>query len=89
MLNRVDRRQSHMCIRHRLETIDEMDYLSAPDSRRIALVALESGRVSRAKDLLLQSHASVHGDDVTPVPYIHLRAHDTGSNLVCRLLLEK
>ena len=48
-----------------LETIDEMDYLSAPDSRRIALVALESGRVSRAKDLLLQSHASVPGDDVT------------------------
>jgi len=48
-----------------LETIDEMDYLSAPDSRRIALIALESGRVSRAKDLLLQSHASVPGDDVT------------------------
>jgi tetratricopeptide (TPR) repeat protein len=48
-----------------LEAIDEMDYLSAPDSRRIALVALESGRVSRAKDLLLQSHASVPGDDVT------------------------
>ena len=48
-----------------LETIDEMDYLSAPDSRRIALVALESGRLSRARDLLLQSHASVPGDDVT------------------------
>ena len=48
-----------------LEAIDEMDYLSAPDSRRIALIALESGRLSRAKDLLLQSHASVPGDDVT------------------------
>ena len=48
-----------------LETIDKMDYLSAPDSRRIALVALESGRLSRARDLLLQSHASVPGDDVT------------------------
>ena len=48
-----------------LETIDEMDYLTAPDARRIALVALESGRLARAKDLLLQSHASVPGDDVT------------------------
>ena len=48
-----------------LEAIDEMDYLSAPDSRRIALIALESGRLSRAKDLLLQSHASVPGDDIT------------------------
>ncbi|MBS84049.1 MAG: hypothetical protein CMA90_02715, partial [Euryarchaeota archaeon] len=48
-----------------LETIDEMDYLTAPDARRIALVALESGRLGRAKDLLLQSHASVPGDDIT------------------------
>lgn len=48
-----------------LETIDEMEYLSATDSRRIALVALESGRLARARDLLFQSHASVPGDDVT------------------------
>src|SRR5665213_3727033 len=26
---------------------------------------------------------------VTPVSYTHLRAHETGRNLVCRLLLEK
>ena len=25
----------------------------------------------------------------TPVSYTHLRAHETGRNLVCRLLLEK
>ena len=48
-----------------LEAIDEMEYLTAPDSRRIALIALESGRISRARDLLLQSHASVPGDDTT------------------------
>ena len=48
-----------------LETIDNMDYLSAPDSRRIALVALESGRISRARELLLQSHATMPGDDIT------------------------
>ena len=28
-------------------------------------------------------------DTVTSVSYTHLRAHETGRNLVCRLLLEK
>src|SRR5674476_919460 len=28
-------------------------------------------------------------DDAIPVSYTHLRAHETGRNLVCRLLLEK
>ena len=28
-------------------------------------------------------------DEVQPVSYTHLRAHETGRNLVCRLLLEK
>src|SRR5674476_898151 len=28
-------------------------------------------------------------DERTPVSYTHLRAHETGRNLVCRLLLEK
>ena len=28
-------------------------------------------------------------DSVSPVSYTHLRAHETGRNLVCRLLLEK
>ena len=27
--------------------------------------------------------------NVHPVSYTHLRAHETGRNLVCRLLLEK
>ena len=48
-----------------MEAIDSMDYLSAPDARRIALIALESGRTGRARELLLQSHAAVPGDDVT------------------------
>ena len=29
------------------------------------------------------------GKNITPVSYTHLRAHETGRNLVCRLLLEK
>ena len=28
-------------------------------------------------------------DDLGSVSYTHLRAHETGRNLVCRLLLEK
>ena len=28
-------------------------------------------------------------NDVSAVSYTHLRAHETGRNLVCRLLLEK
>src|SRR5665213_3108709 len=31
----------------------------------------------------------MHAGDVAPVSYTHLRAHETGRNLVCRLLLEK
>ena len=29
------------------------------------------------------------GDPIHAVSYTHLRAHETGRNLVCRLLLEK
>ena len=29
------------------------------------------------------------GEPLLPVSYTHLRAHETGRNLVCRLLLEK
>ena len=32
-------------------------------------------------------HALLH--ELVPVSYTHLRAHETGRNLVCRLLLEK
>src|SRR5665213_2483619 len=32
---------------------------------------------------------SALGLGLTPVSYTHLRAHETGRNLVCRLLLEK
>ena len=33
--------------------------------------------------------AILHTVEGTPVSYTHLRAHETGRNLVCRLLLEK
>ena len=35
------------------------------------------------------SFIEMHERGVDPVSYTHLRAHETGRNLVCRLLLEK
>ena len=32
---------------------------------------------------------AMDGNTITTVSYTHLRAHETGRNLVCRLLLEK
>ncbi|MDP6870453.1 MAG: tetratricopeptide repeat protein [Candidatus Poseidoniaceae archaeon] len=48
-----------------IETIDHIEGFTAPDYRRIALVALESGRMSRARDLLFQAYDLIPGDDVT------------------------
>ena len=49
--------------------------------------------VSRCKELDLphqvSDNTSVLGTPFTAVSYTHLRAHETGRNLVCRLLLEK
>src|SRR5678809_915199 len=38
-----------------------------------------------------QGHQQFYADwlNLVPVSYTHLRAHETGRNLVCRLLLEK
>ena len=55
-------------------------YLSFPMKAQEAL-SLDSCRalaISNNKELL-----------ISPVSYTHLRAHETGRNLVCRLLLEK
>jgi len=48
-----------------LEAIDDVSTLSAVDARKVALLALESGRTTRAHDLLLQSYSAVPGDDIT------------------------
>ena len=47
---------------------------------------------SYIKDLTGKSlavQAGTDGKGIIPVSYTHLRAHETGRNLVCRLLLEK
>ena len=45
---------------------------------------------SRAKFVVYPSQRGGYcAQGVPPVSYTHLRAHETGRNLVCRLLLEK
>ena len=39
--------------------------------------------------VILETHKPVDVVVLMPVSYTHLRAHETGRNLVCRLLLEK
>ena len=36
-----------------------------------------------------KEHDLIFAESIRPVSYTHLRAHETGRNLVCRLLLEK
>src|SRR5674476_1513120 len=56
---------------------------------------LRQDRGCQERELLVRasvSHTavlSVDSDTSHPVSYTHLRAHETGRNLVCRLLLEK
>ena len=47
------------------------------------------GRKNPAKNINIGLLAHVDAGKTTPVSYTHLRAHETDSYLVCRLLLEK
>ncbi len=71
-----------------IETIDQIEGLTAPNYRRIALVALESGRLSRATELLLQAHSLMPGDDIT-LRILEHTAILKGNNLERRRWLEE
>ena len=45
----------------------------------------------RLRDVVrrVYEHVPFYRNKMQPVSYTHLRAHETGRNLVCRLLLEK
>ena len=77
-----------MCIRDRdcrpdrargpiavLRRVSRLGHRRRDDSRPLARRLVRQGRNP--------------GDDVEPVSYTHLRAHETVLDLVCRLLLEK
>src|SRR5674476_563339 len=47
------------------------------------------GRYDQAITAASRLRPTTVADAANPVSYTHLRAHETGRNLVCRLLLEK
>ena len=51
--------------------------------------AKNKGRVTKASAYALLGKSYLYRSGIEPVSYTHLRAHETGRNLVCRLLLEK
>src|SRR5678809_40486 len=57
------------------------------------LEASIKGMVTKSSNLFealnLRYFGPIDGHNITTVSYTHLRAHETGRNLVCRLLLEK
>src|SRR5665213_4106107 len=77
--------------RTRLPLVPPFRMGRAPDNHLV----LRDSRVSRNHaqivfregSFILEDLGSRHG--VWAVSYTHLRAHETGRNLVCRLLLEK
>ena len=52
-------------------------------------VKFASDNVTGACPEVLDAILKANDGDRTPVSYTHLRAHETDSYLVCRLLLEK
>ena len=47
------------------------------------------GQFGRPHGLKGEISAQIPDTDIDPGSYTHLRAHETGRNLVCRFLLEK
>ena len=61
-------------------------------SKTIAAVAIVSVALfgsANAKTLKIETHFTASSPNGEAVSYTHLRAHETDSYLVCRLLLEK
>src|SRR5665213_4011309 len=54
-----------------------------------ASVASAAATIAIGMALLASGACSSDATGPAPVSYTHLRAHETGRNLVCRLLLEK
>ena len=70
----------------RVNTTGKLEYLGRRDDQ----IKLNGHRIElqEIEQQLLQL-AGIRECAVIPVSYTHLRAHETGRNLVCRLLLEK
>ena len=97
-LNAEDGGNRHFILVQLPELCDEKSEAYKARYKNICEIGKE--RIRRAGKKILEEHTQVtmaednHPLDVgfrvfKPVSYTHLRAHETGRNLVCRLLLEK
>src|SRR5678810_1339742 len=63
---------------------------NAPEERERGItIAVSHVEYETAKRHYAHIDCPGHADYIKTVSYTHLRAHETGRNLVCRLLLEK
>src|SRR5674476_1509662 len=72
--------------RHEIEYLAPLDFRHAPISVDMWATKISGSSFSLAYEV--RDPAEV-GVTLYAVSYTHLRAHETGRNLVCRLLLEK
>eukprot|EP00658_Telonema_sp_P-2_P000945 TRINITY_DN10343_c0_g1_i4.p1 TRINITY_DN10343_c0_g1~~TRINITY_DN10343_c0_g1_i4.p1 ORF type:complete len:110 (+),score=14.00 TRINITY_DN10343_c0_g1_i4:173-502(+) len=85
-----------MCIRDRIITYSIQDYMYHLVLDVVLMDILDASDTSRPRpdpdyflDSCTHSGILIKLDQVKPVSYTHLRAHETPEHLVCRLLLEK
>src|SRR5674476_1559148 len=73
------------CSNYRRDYMSEINMYKWEDIRKY----FPPERVAEIRAKILELRKSGKYTDREPVSYTHLRAHETGRNLVCRLLLEK
>ena len=68
--------------------VENMSYVACPDcGKHVELFGKSHvAEIAQRYNIPLTAQLPI---DPKPVSYTHLRAHETGRNLVCRLLLEK
>ena len=77
-----------MCIRDRLQTLQEQ--ISQQQTKNEEMQRILSGDSDEVTEWVARdSYNYAAANERIPVSYTHLRAHETDSYLVCRLLLEK
>src|SRR5674476_1563204 len=85
----VRRLVSPAVVRERPVRLGHLVHVLAPLDRGTKAVARVEELVHQALGHGLLATSAREVDQPAPVSYTHLRAHETGRNLVCRLLLEK
>ena len=68
----------------------DVDFIKGLFEAGMNVVRMNTAHLGReGSEMLINNVRAVSNRIAIPVSYTHLRAHETGRNLVCRLLLEK